>query len=50
MANDTIDLQSLVGRRPDADFPRDMIGFAATRLINLKMARSCLIGWSGTSF
>lgn len=33
MNNDTRDLQALVGKNPDADFLRDMIGSAATRLM-----------------
>ncbi|MDB5687501.1 MAG: hypothetical protein JWR77_2090 [Rhizorhabdus sp.] len=29
MTNDTIDLQALLANSPDADFLREMIGFAA---------------------
>jgi hypothetical protein len=35
MTNDTMDLQALVGKSPDADFLRDMIGFAPQRLMAL---------------
>ena len=32
MTDDRMDLQALLGKSPDADFLREMIGFAAQRL------------------
>ena len=37
MTNDTMDLQALVWKSPDADFLREMIGFAAQRLMELEV-------------
>ena len=37
MTNDTMDLQALVAKSPDADFLRDMIGFAAIRVMELEV-------------
>jgi len=37
MTNDTMDLQALLGKSPDADFLREMIGFAAQRLMELEV-------------
>jgi hypothetical protein len=42
MTNDTMGLQALVGKSPDTDFLRGMIGFAATRLMELEVSR-CLL-------
>lgn len=36
MTNDKMDLQALLGKSPDADFSREMIGFAAERLMELE--------------
>jgi len=37
MTNDTMDLHALLGKSPDADFLREMIGFAAQRLMELEV-------------
>ena len=37
MTDDTMNLQALVGKSADADFLREMIGFAAQRLMDLKV-------------
>ena len=37
MTEDTMDLQVLLGKSPDADFLREMIGFAAKRLMELEV-------------
>lgn len=42
MTKDMMDLQAMVGKSPDADFLRGMIGFAAKRLMELEVG--CLTG------
>src|SRR3546814_19180170 len=37
MTNDKMDLQALVGKTADEDFLREMIGFAAQRLMELEV-------------
>lgn len=37
MTKDKIDLHALVGKTADGDFLRDMIGFAAQRLMELEV-------------
>ncbi len=37
MTNDMMDLEAMLGKSPDADFLRDMIGFAARRLMELEV-------------
>ena len=37
MTEDMMDLQAMVGKSPEADFLRDMIGFAAKRLMELEV-------------
>ena len=37
MTNDMMDVQALVGKTADGDFLRDMIGFAAQRLMELEV-------------
>jgi transposase-like protein len=37
MTDDTVNLQALLGKSADADFLREMIGFAAQRLMDLEV-------------
>ena len=44
MTDDRIALQALIGKAPDADFLREMIGFAAERLMALEVDSLCGAG------
>ena len=39
MTDDTMNVQALLGKSADSDFLREMIGFAAQRLMELEVGR-----------
>lgn len=49
MTENVMDLQAMVGKSPDADFLRDMIGFAAKRLMELEVGGLTGVGYGEKS-
>ncbi len=49
MTTDKMDLQALLGKSPDADFLREMIGFAAERLMELEVGALTCAGYGEKS-
>jgi transposase-like protein len=50
MTDDTMNLQALVGKSADADFLREMIGFAAQRLMALEVGGLTGAGYREKSY
>lgn len=49
MTEDRMALQELIGKSADADFLREMVGFAAQRLMELEVESLCGAGYGERS-